>query len=515
MIYKISFFTFVFVCIVLPSSAQQAIYSRAAIGQIRLNLPKTTNNTNTPIPVSSTTTIPSSTNVSTPLATNPPTVVVSPNTSGPNPVVVDQLDLLLKLMPYKVGDINILSIVFDETKALSASNPVRIINRRDNGYFSFYPDSSGYFRLNIGRIPDEKMSLLQLTNSSSNNDFKNSVFTDSRNISFVSEEANLQQVVIGKQQNIELDVMPRARTRYTTVTAPFEVWGMTIPAGYIVAGIHETGIKPARPGFAEFQNFRVYRPEDGALITIFNQNDVSKLKCSQGAAYACISFPKYYTEENTKDDIGAKISSSFSTKDLFTKHDVSTANLLWLRIQQDLASKTQHNINLRNEAWASKILDALSEDHMIYLSHVLTTSTKSQVLSLLGFDETIIHKDSEAARLYQAQYLALQELAQAKVDLWRSPRNNAFVSVVSQKENTYKQARQVYLDYLQNKTPPKTTTTKTSTDQSTSTPAKNPTTTTASNSTSTPINKPTPPPPANKPMTQAQAKAILRKAINR
>ncbi len=416
---------------------------------------------------------------STPVITSQP-AVIPPITPIANPVTTPQItEIEFSLIPADKR-----AIVYDPTKPINKDNPIRIINTKEGGYSVLYVADDGYINVGIG---DAKTSSVNTVKGTLN---ANTTFS-SATLTLVDENANTN-LANSSGYSIKMDTLPRGKKRYTTTDTVFAVNGITIPKGFIIVGTKapETG---GRPSLNKFDDFRVYDPESGALITYFGANalnDKNKFECRTGS---CFDFNKFYTEPGTKH-MGADLYEFFSVAQLFPAKTASQANQLWINVQSDIERDTKLNINSGNAAWQDHILKELNDDEMVYLGHELRYEDLAQVKQIFGFQD-VVYKDDNARKLDDAQFTALMDYARAKVDYWikqKDPGSNSmsFEQLKINRENlkkSYEQSRLEFNNYMKYGTlPDRLKPAQTSTN--TTTPAN---TSTGNNSTNTKATTPT------------------------
>lgn len=393
------------------------------------------------------------------ITTQPP---VTPITN--NPVTSPQItEIEFSLIPADKR-----AIVYDPTKPINKDNPIRIINTKEGGYSVLYVADDGYINVGIG---DAKTNSVNTVKGALN---ANTTFS-SATLTLVDENANTN-LANSSGYSIKMDTLPRGKKRYTTTDTTFAINGITIPKGFIIVGTKapETG---GRPILNKFDDFRVYDPESGALITYFGANainDKNKFECRTGS---CFDFNKFYTEPGTKH-MGADLYEFFSVAQLFPSKTASQANQLWINVQSDIERDTKLNINSGNEAWQDHILKDLNDDEMVYLGHELRYEDLAHVKQIFGFQD-VVYKDDYARKLDDAQFRALMDYARAKQEYWDKQKTTDTSSLIQIKEareelkKLYEQSRIEFNNYMKygilpDRMKPAQSTTNTTTQSSTS-----------------------------------------------
>ena len=384
-----------------------------------------------------------------PVLVNPPPVITStpvittqpPITPIINPVTNPQIaEIEFSLIPADKR-----AIVYDPTKPINKDNPIRIINTKEGGYSILYVADDGYINVGIGDAKTNSVNTVKATLNA------NTTFS-SATLTLVDENANTN-LINSSGYSIKMDTLPRGKKRYTTTDTTFAINGIIIPKGFIIVGTKapETG---GRPSLNKFDDFRVYDPESGALITYFGANalnDKNKFECRTGS---CFDFNKFYTEPGTKH-MGADLYEFFSVAQLFPAKTASQANQLWINVQSDIERDTKLNINSAKEPWQDHILKELNDDEMVYLGHELRYEDLAQLKEIFGFQE-LVYKDDNARKLDDAQFNALMDYARAKQDYWKKQKDSSYSSatLIDLKEKregskkAYEQSRIEFNNYM-------------------------------------------------------------------
>lgn len=321
------------------------------------------------------------------------------------------------------------TFVYDATKPISATNPIRIVTRRMGGYNSLYFEEDGHLHINVGSIATKLNGLKPLPDQKKY--FNSSFYNDDAVLSNDDSNDNLDETQI-------LDIFPRGRTRYTTTDQSFKIREFTIPPGFILVGIRKGGNTSPRPDLNEFGEFRVYNPETGFLVSTFNQADIRTASC---ARTPCVDFTKFYTPKKTYE-LGARVYSSFSTRDLFPALKASKAVDLWLNMQIDLSLDTIFDINSPKEYWQKLIFKSLTKQQKTYLSHIVNYSDTTQINSIFQFTEIPFEKmDSVMKTYYLAEIEALKTYIHKIID-------GAKVSEVKKARKLFDIAKKNFDDYV-------------------------------------------------------------------
>ncbi len=398
------------------------------ISTAQIRIAETTINTVVPAPSVTPPALPPVTNPP-PVIPNPPPTSQPPVTPIINPVPNPQItEIEFSLIPADKR-----AIVYDPTKPINKDNPIRIINTKEGGYSVLYVADDGYINVGIG---DAKVNSVNTVKGTLN---ANTTFS-SATLTLVDENANTN-LANSSGYSIKMDTLPRGKKRYTTTDTAFVVNGIIIPKGFVIVGTKapETG---GRPGLNKFDDFRVYDPESGALITYFGANalnDKNKFECRSGS---CFDFNKFYTAPGTKH-MGADLYEFFSVAQLFPGKTASQANQLWINVQSDIERDTKLNINSGNEPWQDHILKELNDDEMVYLGHELRYADLAMVKKIFGFQD-VVYKDDNARKLDDAQFGALLDYARAKEDYWKKQKYNNNTAALNQAKQTREEAKVVY-----------------------------------------------------------------------
>ena len=463
------------------SSDKDVIIHRVGVGQIRLDH-KTTN---TPTPRTA------------PPAMTPPPVIEPPVTITFNPPPVippahyDQLELILNLIPSDLladGKPR-LGIFYDPSRPISIDNPVRIYNKEKGGYYSMFFDQDDYLQITVGAVPND-LNKLKPLDPNDRVDISTLNFQNSAVLDVQYGRRDMSSFVIDRNDSLTLDVLPRARTRYGTVTTTFSFNDIYIPAGSIVVGTRDEGLENiGRPTLAEMENLRFYSP-DGVLINIIGNNDKPRIDCGRSTKAECFNFEQFYTPEGSTE-FGARAFATYSSRDLFPGKTAQQANQLWLSVQKDLEANTLLNINTGKEPWNQRLLADLNDQEQVYIINQANNMTELEyMVNILGYqlrsplnlkDPNSINavcgrdlvlkatddRDTALNKAYDDMFCKLSSFSKAKIARWNAEKQLINAATVFEKQRgqlvvndlitkqqtakvVFDQANATYIDELKN-----------------------------------------------------------------
>lgn len=298
---------------------------------------------------------------------------------------------------------------YDENRPISRDNPLGMVNQ-ERGVGYIHQGEDQHFNVSVGKFTKEA--------------FEDIYFNESAEIGSIG---GFDGNNLGNTQKITYDAMPRFHARYGKVTSDFVVNGVKIPTNSVIVGLNSS---QARPKAKEFAQIRVYDANSGALITQFSPINQSAGKLSK------IHFP--YTLPGTTNDDGAKIFQHVSTAYLFNGEAPKPAVEKFLKIQADLATRTQSNINSRKNDWHRRVHDGYKRTGDSYDDAVLDILDDLEPRLIeeelrLGRGLTILEEqsavrdylnqvkayiDDTALELEARQVLAMRELAIKREEIW-------------------------------------------------------------------------------------------------
>ena len=282
------------------------------------------------------------------------------------PVEVEQLRMIISAIPAaKFHGEGRLGIYYNPNRKISSENPVRIYNIKTGGYFSAYFDPQGFLQTSVGTVPNIINGLKPVPSGQAVNldklDFQNSA-----QLEIIYDKPDHSNYKITKTDEIEMDMLPRFRKRYGTITRTTLINGIYMPKGSIVIGTRYDGV--ARPDLNDLKDLRVYSPE-GVLINIIPEKDFKSMDCGTVSRAQCFDFESHYTPQQTYD-FGARVFAEYNTRSFFPGKSAQEANSTWLEIQRDLESNTMLNINSAKEPWHERILKTLNKEEEVYLKNL-------------------------------------------------------------------------------------------------------------------------------------------------
>ncbi len=472
----------------LAGATKQVVIHRVGVGQIRIEQGHADI---TPAPVSPPPTTNPPPTIEPPVITPPPVVII-PNPPPPvQPKVYEQLELILRLIPSDTladGKPR-LGIYYDSSKPFTLSNPVRIYNKEKGGYYSVYFDKDDYLQITVGAVPNGLNNLRPL-DPNERIDINNLSFQNSAILDVQYGRRDTANFIISENESLTLDVLPRARTRYGTVTTTFSFNNIYIPVGSIVVGTRDEGLENiGRPELKDMENLRFYSP-DGVLLNIIGNNDKPNIDCGKATKAECFDFGQFYKPEGSTE-FGARVFATYNPKDLFPGKTAQQANKLWLDVQKDLESNTLLNINTGKEPWNDRILKDLNDQEKVYIMNQSSNMTELEfMVKVLGYQlrtslnlqdpnsinavcgRDLVMKDSDDRdtalnKSYDDMFCKLSGLAQAKKVKWIAEDNLKFVANkddLKDKQNTlngliskqqtakdkFDKAKITYIDELKN-----------------------------------------------------------------
>lgn len=419
--------------------SKQSIVHRVGAGQIRLEQGHADITAQPPVlpPPSQSPALPA-TPVNNPVPITP--IISAPLTMPPQ--AYEQLELILRLIPSDTladGKPR-LGIYYDASKPFTINNPIRIYNREKGGYYSVYFDKDDYLQISIGAVPNGLNNLKPL-DASEKIDINNLSFKDSAVLDVQYGRRDTASFVISENESLTLDVLPRARTRYGTVTTTFSFNNIYIPAGSIVVGTRDEGLENvSRPELKDMENLRFYNT-DGVLINIIGNNDKSNIDCGKASKAECFDFQQFYKPEGATE-FGARVFATYNPRDLFPGKSAQQANKLWLDVQKDLEANTLLNINTGKEPWNERLLKDLNEQEKVYIINQAANTTELEfMVNVLGYklrnsmnlkdpnsinavcgrDLRIVDSDDRDTALnkaYDDMFCKLSGLSKAKIAKW-------------------------------------------------------------------------------------------------
>lgn len=370
------FLTLVLITSLNPAWAkEQKIITRIGVGQIRIEPATVTSN---PAPANS--------SVDNPQTQDPGTTTVVVVDPEPQDLAeLDQLRMIINAIPaaqYQGGDR--LGIYYNPNQTISQTNPVRIYNLKTGGYFSVYFDKNSFLQFTIGTVPNSVNGLVPLA-PQERIDISNLDFQDSAILETIYNEADLANYKIGQTTQVSMDILPRFRMRYGTVTRTIKVNGIYIPAGSIAVGMRDDSL--ARPDLADMSNLRFYSPE-GVLLNIVPDKDKNQIDCGTVTKAQCFDFEQYYTPTGSTE-FGAKAYATYNIRDLLPNKTAKQANTIWLDIQKDLEANTVLDINSAKEPWHERIFKELNQQESVYLFNLFKNATDIEIMkSQFCYQET-------------------------------------------------------------------------------------------------------------------------------
>ncbi len=283
-----------------------------------------------------------------PVLVPPPAVAVpAPVGAAPVPVLVPAIDLILQAIPY-----DRVAIIYDPNKQINSSNPIQIVNKKMGGMNSIYKEADGDLHISIAAIPTKANSLMGSTANIKD------LMTDAQ-VSATMYAVNEGDKLAGA--TVTLDVLPRARTRYGTVTNSFKHNGQLVPAGSVIVAVRQAGLTNVGrpdPQQGEFESYRIYSKEgvfQGQFGTRFGVDNATKLNFSYTPKGTTVEDPRFGTVALYQD---------FSASDLFKNQSVFGSVSAWLRMQEDLASNTQIDVLNKKDSWQTDIFNQIYETNI-------------------------------------------------------------------------------------------------------------------------------------------------------
>ncbi len=373
-----------------------------------------------------------------------PTIISNPAPSPPPKPSVNILQLNLSIIPASNR-----GILYDTSRAIDSSNPVRIINSAQGGYSSIFVQDDQYFNFSIGTIPTSGNGIKPAPEGKL--DLANLNFLSGAVLQSSASPFNLKLADISITETYSLGVTGHGRLRYTTADRDFRINGFLVPTGFIVVARRKPDLEhKGYPDLEDFEDFRVYDPSNSALVKVFNYDQLKSSNCLDNR---CFDMNKFSTPRDTWQ-YGAKIFSNFSSRDLFGSVPPWTANKLWISMQANLEAQTILRINSRSEDWARRVLEEFNEDEFNYINHINNyemklASTRSLRLSLIkeyfGFAD-IAYPDQKAQELHEKIFENLWSLALAKTQKWQN-QNSALKNSLAQEISD---KREIFIDSLNN-----------------------------------------------------------------
>jgi|GEM_PF-2628801 len=323
-----------------------------------------------------------------------------------------ELGLTLQAIPY-----DRIAVVYNPNKTIDSSNPVEIINKKSGGMNSIYAEANGDLQITIGAVPTKANGIAGATTTLPNLDN----VSVSATLYPAGEDEKLPSgfAYIGTN-NITLDTLPRARTRYGTVTNTFTFNKTTIPAGSIIVAVRKPDLtEVGRPSAkqAEFESYAMYNQKGeylGKFAAQFGAENHQNLRFDytpQGKTEVSNIFGEY------------KVYQQFEVDDLFSALDSKAATIAWLNMQGDMAKRTQFDILSRASGWQKNIfqkllegkdLDGVEADDVLYLSNVLSYQGSSEFIKLIYGDIKFV--DQNEAGLFDKQNRAMLAYAIAIIN---------------------------------------------------------------------------------------------------
>ena len=323
-----------------------------------------------------------------PVVVNPPLVnppvtqppVVIPPVSEPA-IEVRRLELAINMVPLSQR-----GFLYDSNQPIDINNPLQIINRKEGGYSSIFIRDDGFLQISIGSISKK------LGNQTANIDYfdKATLSLDTVTLSFDDQEFNSGDVVkVTEDRKVSLDIDPRGRTSYSVAKKDFIVNDVIVPKGSIIAGIKETGVYEQHPEIGEFEQFRVYDPNTGGLVTYFGQGELKDAGCA--GSKDCFDVKQFAQPEGTTQN-NARVFYSFSLQDLMPSSSAYDSVDYWINIQKDLTENMTLGLNSKDAQWQKEELKALNDAMSVYTGYdkidKLTVNDTAEINSLLKEYET-------------------------------------------------------------------------------------------------------------------------------
>ncbi len=265
-------------------------------------------------------------------------------------------------------------IYFDNSQPASAQNQINIVNTSQNRFTSVYPGIGNFLTVNIGTFPHSGSVLQSSVNNA--NRLINPKQVEFATVSFDIDVPLGHELNIVGTNNLNVDIVPRARKRYMIAQKDFRVNGRVIPQGTILVGTLEPGSKANNPSFNDLSSIRAYSPSTGALMQIFKPGDQNKNDCSGSGQ--CMNINQFNGGGSNPNLPGSTIVTSFSTDKLFPGKSFLQANNLFVNIQRDLEVNSNMGIYNAHFDWQKDILrDDLNAQERTLITETLSKYSSS------------------------------------------------------------------------------------------------------------------------------------------
>jgi hypothetical protein len=360
------------------------------------------------------------------------------------------------------------ALIFEESQPLSDTNPIHLVNKSNNFYSSLSQDQAGYIKIGIGKLAQTNV-VTTVTGATIN--VAEATFTDLATVTTtittgdtVAAKIHPERTVVKDTiENIEIATLPRFHQRYSVVSDDFRIKGITIPKGSIVVGTLLYNNKQEIPGNRQFQYYRIYDPNTGAMIKTFNLKTYKNSDCT---AKTCFDMQQFAT--NKSNGLGARIFSEFSTEDLFGQLNPIEANKRWTLMQKDLERQSVTGIYKASKDWQLKLLKDLSDQDDVLFDNYFASIGNIEELEQVttSIFEPILVNDQNAIDKYNHMVQSFKALVYARV----SDDTESLPALRKKYEKAYDDY-QNYMRARNEKTTIATTSTNTSSTSSTNTPS--------------------------------------------
>jgi hypothetical protein len=340
-------------------------------------------------------------------------------------------------------------IYFDNSQKASYLNQINLINTDQGRFTSIYPNSNNYLQINIGTIT--KSSLVLSSSVIRANQTINPKLVDFATVSFEPEPPVGHVLNIVGTNNINVDIVPRARKVYMTAKKDFIVNGQLIPSGSILIGTLDAGSSIINPQLKDLANIRVYDRNTGALKQIFKPEERNSNDC---AGVSCMDINQFVSSGSNPSLEASQVNTSFSTADLFSSKNFHEANRLFTLIQRDLEVSSVTAIYSKKYNWQEDILkEDLNAEQQVLLTEVFekydtrTTQGRIEIANYLGL--SFIRTGEDIKDTLQGRIIdAFVEFAGVKKEFFGKQYDPKLKKTSLELRDKFLAYRSIYQDYL-------------------------------------------------------------------
>lgn len=284
---------------------------------------------------------------------------------------------------------------YNSSQAISAANPVMVVNTNEGGMTAYHMDADGYLVIRKGNISQNLNNNRQMDMSfvaAGNRSLQNSAnLVNIENLNppaaFNPNTATFTDNHLG---TYSVEVIPMGRKRFTTAHTSFRYNNITIPQGAIVVGTIQTGVNQANPNLDRYQYFNFYDANTGAQLGRMSRQTFLDSGCRNSA---CFDIKKHQYYDNIN---GADVYQEFSVADLLPGRDSFEANAIWMNIQRNLEADFAMGVYKSKTDWQNSLEGDISSQDRVLITqffeeyeavemNISTAAARALVLEEFGF----------------------------------------------------------------------------------------------------------------------------------